>query len=143
VVPELQIAGSAPSIPQQVLDTGDRKELEMRAVDLYEWLALIRLESPRVSAEDKVDSYISRYQVPEDDAAKPHICKMTWQGLLNAEWLRQTLMTLLSSCPANAWFCLSATEFSRSVAKTSDEIVMLQPAGPTSEYLLMEIKTPQ
>ena len=111
-----------------------RKELEDRAVELYEWLSLVSLESPRIDVSDSIDPYLSRYQSP---AAVNVVCqkvvRIKWCGLLPASWITELwLRTLLDSddllvqsipltCPNrfavrassadNSWFALSVYGF--------------------------------
>lgn len=139
----LDVEGIPLSIPEQVLSNGNRQEMERISAELYEWLCLVRLDSPRIRLGDKIDRYLSRFEVPQESASNLQICRLTWQGFISPRWLRQTLIALLSSCPTNSWFCLSATEFPWNSTQGSDEMVLLQPAGSSTEYLLMEIKSPE
>lgn len=61
------------------------------AIEIYEWLSLVGIESPRVLAEDSIDLYLSRYQIPFSHSDSPRnfsmVC-LTWKGLLPADWVR-------------------------------------------------------
>ncbi|CCE28348.1 uncharacterized protein CPUR_01823 [Claviceps purpurea 20.1] len=52
--------------PLSFMDTGrlDMQEIGLR---VYEWLSLLRLESPRVQYGDDVDTFLSRYRVASRD----------------------------------------------------------------------------
>ncbi|KAL7936423.1 ribonuclease P 40kDa subunit domain-containing protein [Trichoderma chlorosporum] len=56
-------------VPSTILAQGDREALEYSATEMYEWLSLVRLESPRVEEGDTIDPYLSRYSPPEADSA--------------------------------------------------------------------------
>ncbi|KAK5996616.1 hypothetical protein PT974_01953 [Cladobotryum mycophilum] len=52
-------------LPSEMLAEGDQEGLEEIATDIYEWLSLVRLESPRVTANDSIDPYLSRGSYPQ------------------------------------------------------------------------------
>ncbi|KAM0449968.1 hypothetical protein ACHAO4_006845 [Trichoderma viride] len=56
-------------IPSTILAQGDRESLEYSATEMYEWLSLVRLESPRIVTGDTIDPYLSRYSPPEADSS--------------------------------------------------------------------------
>lgn len=62
---------------------------------LAEWIAMVQLRSPRVSAEDDVDSYLSRYCVPGDDPSTINLISLKWRGLIPAKWIQQLFISLL------------------------------------------------
>jgi ribonuclease P/MRP protein subunit RPP40 len=62
---------------------------------LSEWLAMVALDSPRVSADDSVDPYLSRYTVPDVDRAKPsNLVSLRWHGLAPSRWVMQLFFAL-------------------------------------------------
>lgn len=138
---DIVVGNVAASIPSSILAEGNRSDLEITTSELYEWFSLIRLGSPRVKASDCIDSYISRYQAPRDASGQRTVCKMSWQGFISTQWVRELLSTLLTTCPSQAWFSLSATEFSRTMPATGNEVTLLRPLHATEEYLMWEIKT--
>lgn len=127
---------------------GDREESERFATETYEWLSLIRLCSPRVAPDDDVDPYLSMYRIPDDDlpeGAKPGtLCKVTWRGLLSAEWARGLFIDALAAVPSRAWFSLSLSAFdasSRGLASGGPELTVMRPPGAPGEYLQWEVKS--
>lgn len=56
------------AMPSALPQEWDRELLQEFAADTYEWLSLVRLQSPRVLATDDVDPYISSYCVPAGDS---------------------------------------------------------------------------
>ena len=76
--------------PPQELDT--EGEFEDWALNVYEWLSLVGIQSPRVQAGDAIDPYLSRYtlQLPQGDSPKPqNLARITWFGLLPKESIRK------------------------------------------------------
>lgn len=64
--------------------------------ELAEWLAMVALESPRVTADDKIDPYLSRYSVPDADNSTPSdLVSLEWHGLISSQWITQLLIALL------------------------------------------------
>ncbi|CAK7201772.1 hypothetical protein SEUCBS139899_004487 [Sporothrix eucalyptigena] len=129
----------------------DRLETEEAVVELYEWLSLVRLGSPRVEAADSIDPYLSRYQVPlpeSDDASElpvGDICTLRWRGFFSPTWTCQTLLDVLISMPstssANAWFSMSVSGFATSKGLTGEsaEVTFFRPSDAPREYLLWEV----
>lgn len=69
--------------------------LEPKAVEFHEWLSLVLLGSPRVHEDDIVDSYLSRYTVPDDEPTViSGLVLVHWSGLIPASWIRQLLIEL-------------------------------------------------
>ncbi|KAH8177755.1 ribonuclease P 40kDa (Rpp40) subunit domain-containing protein [Sarocladium implicatum] len=52
-------------IDPSIVASGDRPAMEAAAADLYEWLSLVRLDSPRIQTGDSIDAYLSRYDAPD------------------------------------------------------------------------------
>ena len=58
-------------------------------MEIYEWLSLVGLQSPRVVLGDAIDPYLSRYQVPNDNSENTmNLVTLTWTGFLPAQWVR-------------------------------------------------------
>lgn len=134
----IDASGVSVEIPAPVLADGDREELEAFSSELYEWLALIRLDSPRIQATDNIDPYIARYQAPENASGHESLCRVSWQGFMNAEWLRKLLVILLTACSNQGWFSLSGTEFATGVTNTGNELMLLFPSRRPGHYLMWE-----
>ncbi|KAH6609855.1 hypothetical protein Trco_003201 [Trichoderma cornu-damae] len=130
------------SIPPIILAQGDREALEYSATEMYEWLSLVRLESPRVVAGDAIDPYLSRYSPPEADitTAQTQVCKLSWQGFLSSSWLRGLFVDIVTSCPLQSWFALSGTTFSRNILGGCNELSFLRLQESSGEFLLWETK---
>lgn len=109
---------------------------------MYEWLSLVRLQSPRVMAGDNIDPYLSRYQVPDDDdkAVDAKFSMIRWQGFLTADWVRQLLVDILTTLPSHTPFALSATSFCKGTVGDSSEIAFMRPRNAPDHYLMWEVK---
>ncbi|OTA02168.1 hypothetical protein A9Z42_0025080 [Trichoderma parareesei] len=131
------------NIQPTILAQGDREALEYSATEIYEWLSLVRLESPRVVAGDNIDPYLSRYAPPEadGDVAQSPVCKLSWQGFFSSSWLRSLFIDVITSCPSQSWFALSSTTFSRNILGGCNELTFLRPPERSGEFLLWEIKS--
>ncbi|ERT01425.1 hypothetical protein HMPREF1624_02671 [Sporothrix schenckii ATCC 58251] len=134
----------------------DRMETEEAVTELYEWLSLVRLGSPRVHAADSIDPYLSRYQVPgsssddHDVATHPsdNIVTISCSGFLSPTWACQTLLDILiafqsisSSSPTSVWLSMSVSEFSSSMGLAGDgaECTFFRPADAPREFLLWDV----
>ncbi|KAK4663033.1 hypothetical protein QC763_600930 [Podospora pseudopauciseta] len=117
-----------------------RDELEDFSSELYEWLALVRLQSPRILQSDSIDPYLSLYRIPNgSNPAK--ICKLSWRGFFSPSWTRQTLIGLFTVLPSKTWFSFSTTTFSRGLAGDNTECTFLRPPNRPGEYLMWEVRS--
>jgi ribonucleases P/MRP protein subunit RPP40 len=141
VVPNSQLRAPSLAIPSDFV-TGDRLRIEEFATETYEWLSLVRLQSPRVLAGDDINDYLSRYQVPNDegDAREAAFSVVRWQGFLTSDWVRQLLVDVLATLPSQMPFALSATSFSKGTVGDSTEVTFLRPQDAPDQYFLWEIK---
>ncbi|KAK4155005.1 ribonuclease P 40kDa subunit-domain-containing protein [Chaetomidium leptoderma] len=116
-----------------------KEDFEDFSTNLYEWLSLVRLQSPRIQVGDKIDPYLSRYQVPDSDT-EGKICKISWQGFLAPSWCRQILIGVITALPSKTWFSFSTTTFSKGLAGDNAECTILRPPNSSGEYLMWEVK---
>lgn len=66
------------------------------ALEIYEWLGLVAIGSPRVCSEDAIDPFLSRYQVPDCGSGKfSSLVTLTWTGLIPNYWVRNFFICLL------------------------------------------------
>lgn len=112
------------------------------ATEIYEWLALVRLQSPRVESSDEVDPYLCRYQVPGESGQhqEAKLCKLTWEGFLSPSWARKTLVDLVLALPPKTWFSFSATTFPAGMMADGSECTFLRPPNSAGEYVMWEVK---
>lgn len=132
LIPKLSVEADSESPDSQA-------HLEDYATELYEWLSLVRLQSPRVQVGDQIDPYLSRYRVP-DGSSPEKVCKISWEGFLAPSWTRQMLVELILALPPTAWFAFSATTFTKSFAGDNSECTILRLPEGTGQYLMWEVK---
>lgn len=138
------ISALAPPLKLTTTSTtpGQREAYEDFATEMYEWIALLRLHSPRVESGDKVDPYLCRYQVPgeREQQQETKLCRITWEGLLSASWVRKTLVDLILVLPLGAWFSFSVNAFPTAMMTDGSECTFLRLLESHGEYVMWEIK---
>lgn len=129
--------------PAELLSGTDNEYLPDTMSETYEWLSLVRLQSPRVSSTDNIDPYLSRYQTPGEpnEQATTKVCTITWEGLLAPSLARQMLVDLILKLPSREWFSFTVSSFSKSFAGDAAECTILRPPKSPGEYLLWEIRS--
>jgi ribonuclease P/MRP protein subunit RPP40 len=113
------------------------------AIDIYEWLSLISLNSPRVDANDRIDPFLSRYSPPSPDVPDTQIeslVKVSWEGFFPGSWAYQALVQVLLAAPSKFWFSYAVSGFNDSISKGSRDCTILKTSGPSREFLLWEVE---
>ncbi|KAI1817893.1 ribonuclease P 40kDa subunit [Poronia punctata] len=130
------------AIPPAILKDGNREDLDEYATEAYEWLSLVRLESPRVEVGDTIDPYLSSYVVPGDasEHQKGELCKISWRGFIPPRWAADTLAALINTLPQKTWFSISATPFTSVTIGHGADCTFMRPPSSPGEYVLWEIK---
>lgn len=78
------------------MDPASEGESQETLGSLSEWLAMVQLDSPRVSPEDQVDPYLCRYAVPDVGSSSTTVLmKLKWHGLIPSSWTTQLFVALL------------------------------------------------
>jgi ribonucleases P/MRP protein subunit RPP40 len=83
---------------------------------LLEWLGLVFIDSPRIRADDDIDPYLCRYQLPESlgngyqDTEPRELVHVRWQGLLTSQFVTELLLLSRRSGGKN-WMALAANDF--------------------------------
>lgn len=133
------------AVTAEISSEVETQELPETLSDIYEWLSLIRLQSPRVSLKDSVDPFISRYQLPVEgsDEDPTEICTVTWEGLLPPNFAQKLLVGAILRLPSRDWVALSISSFSKGFHGDGAECTMLRPPESPGEYLLWEVKSHQ
>ena len=116
-------------------------DFDESVTEMYEWLSLIRLESPRVATGDDIDPYLSRYALPTDNGAvkTAALCTVRWQGFIPSNWVRKVLVDVLLSVPPRAWFSLSATTLGTRIGGSHAECTILRPPDSPGEFILWDV----
>lgn len=135
---------SVPSFEGLTADlTAPNPTFEELATDLYEWLSLVRLSSPRVKAGDAIDPYLSSYQVPRSPDDGPPLAAdlrmVSWRGFIPPSWVRDTLARVLVEVPSKSWVSFSATSFSKGKGDNT-ECTFFRPPNSGGQYLLWEMR---
>lgn len=122
-----------------ILGTDSRQCATGSVTELYEWLSLLRLQSPRTVFSDSIDPYLSRYKAPGEPNGHTDICCTRWNGQVDVAWLLSLSNDLAAECPPGTWFALSATEVSASGFAGGNEVTALRLPSPVEQYLVWDI----
>ncbi|TEY56446.1 hypothetical protein BOTCAL_0225g00260 [Botryotinia calthae] len=110
------------------------------AVEIHEWLSLISLESPRVNSTDKVDPFLSRYDLPIGSDEAEELVKVTWTGFIPPTWAHTTFIQILLAAPKNSWFSYYVGGFSDSLNGESKNCTILKLPDVPNDYVLWEVE---
>ena len=73
----------------------DDLDFDLWALDTFEWLGLVSLQSPRVFKNDNIDSYLSQYSVPGTQGADAtNLIILAWRSLVPSTWIRTLFVEL-------------------------------------------------
>ncbi|KAH1343778.1 hypothetical protein KXX67_004786 [Aspergillus fumigatus] len=130
-----------PSFSETTLtEASSESILKEDSQNLSEWLAMVALGSPRVSKDDEIDPYLSRYRVPDDGPVRTvDLVSLTWHGFLPASWILDLFITMLretasKSSPASKWFALSSSALGREAVEAKDGYaIMLLPRSEQTD----------
>ena len=66
---------------------------------MLEWLQLVSLASPRIRQSDKIDSFLSRYEVPDFSengrgVVAKNMVRVRWNGFIPPLFIRQLFLTV-------------------------------------------------
>ncbi|CEO60172.1 hypothetical protein PMG11_04811 [Penicillium brasilianum] len=118
---------STPPLQGLVLNDMSEGDMQESCGAFAEWIAMVQLGSPRVSADDDVDSYLSRYIVPADNGSRTtDLISLKWHGLISGTWVLQLFISLLSytssssSRSSSPWFVLSVSALGRQAVDGRD-----------------------
>jgi len=121
---------------------GSRPDFEEFAVDIYEWLSLIAIESPRVNDDDQIDRFLSRYAPPDPattDAETTELIKITWRGFLSASWAHKAFVQGLLAATSNTWLSFGVSGFHDSWSSDSQDCTVLKLPGAANEYVMWQV----
>ena len=110
--------------------------------DIYEWLSLVQLGSPRVDANDRIDSYLSRYSTPEASTGSipETLVRISWSGFLAPSWAHKAFVQSVLAASSKSWFAFAATGFQASMPAGARDCTVLKIPGKSSEFLLWEVE---
>ena len=79
----------------KVLENMSEGDLQEYCGSLSEWIAMVQMASPRLSGEDDVDPYLSRYAAPgADEGQASDLMSLKWHGLISSRWIMQLFLNL-------------------------------------------------
>lgn len=129
--------------PSALYSDTDSQDLPDTLTEMYEWLSLVRLQSPRISPADTIDPYLSRYEIPGETAeqSSAKLCTVTWEGILAHSCARQTLVETILAMPSREWFSMTVSSFSKTALGDAAEVTILRPPKCPGEFLQWEVKS--
>jgi ribonucleases P/MRP protein subunit RPP40 len=133
-----------PTLNPSAEDISSQSNFEDFASDIYEWISLVRLQSPRIEKGDDIDPYLSRYRVPSE-AEYPlssNLCMIRWQGFTSPAFAQQVLVKAFLSV-SKSWFAFVACSLAKGMVGDMSETTVLRPPGAPGEYVLWEVKGPE
>jgi len=131
------IKANRPSLkPPTEVDKNYSADFEDFATEIYEWLSLVMLNSPRIDPDDKIDPILSRYAPPGEDLESCKVVKIVWHGFLSPSWAHKLFVQTLVALPQDAWFAYCTSGFG--LPETKNCTILKLPNAP-KEYILWEI----
>lgn len=113
------------------------------SVEVYEWISLISLGSPRVDPNDKIDPFLSRYAPPTAEDQKldiTQLVKMNWEGFASSSWAHKIFIQALLAAKPGMWFSFAVLGFNESIQTGGGDCTILKLPGAQNEYMLWEIE---
>jgi len=96
------------------------KEEPPEAEQLFEWISLAMLNSPRIRIDDAIDPFLSRYTIPQSEAenedmnsesASTELVRLRWRAFISPKALT-TLWVEVSKAVDTSWFAMGVSCFS-------------------------------
>ncbi|KAJ5280984.1 hypothetical protein N7478_006356 [Penicillium angulare] len=85
-----------PSLKGLVSTDMPEVELQDACGSVSEWIAMTQLRSPRVSVDDDVDPFLSRYSVPGvEEASAQDLISLRWHAFISPQWTINLISSLL------------------------------------------------
>ncbi|KAK6381650.1 hypothetical protein LTS17_004709 [Exophiala oligosperma] len=118
--------------------------------DLFEFVDMLALASPRVQTTDNVDPFLSRYQVPDlsestTDSRGASVKVVTWTGFVPAQWTLELLCAIIKQSRvqdlsrldrASKWLGLCVTAHKvQPMGQIEGYTVLVQPEAGTDHAL--------
>jgi ribonuclease P/MRP protein subunit RPP40 len=113
------------------------------SLEIYEWLSLISLESPRVDPKDRIDPYLSRYAPPSAETQNPQVTelvKIAWNGFTSSSWAHRIFVQALLAAKPEMWFSFGVLGFKESIPNANGDCTILKLPGARNEYMLWEVE---
>ena len=113
VIPPIAPPWTSAKMESTPLGQFDKHQLSASLLEMYEYISLLSLRSPRISSNDECDSVLSRYSIPDRPFAKGgDIVVLQWDGFLVAHWIRGMFIAITKAInKADGWMAMSAYPF--------------------------------
>jgi len=115
-------------------------DFETFAYETLEWLSLISLDSPRIEADDKIDSFLCRYASPVGSKLNSKLVTVTWRGFLAPDWVYKNFVKTLLATPRDSWFAYSIAGLGEGWSNDGKNCTILKPPEAQTEYILWEVE---
>ncbi|KAF3909894.1 hypothetical protein ABW21_db0208385 [Orbilia brochopaga] len=112
----IRLASFQHTIPQKSSSEYDRAVFYDWEYTFHEWLALASMNADRLDSRQSIDPLLSRYEVANDEPGQPEaaigkLAKITWRGLLPAEYVSRIFDVLHEHVPTDQWFAMTVHGF--------------------------------
>ncbi|KAJ5762372.1 uncharacterized protein N7511_005754 [Penicillium nucicola] len=108
----------------QDLDNISEGELQEQLGFIQEWIAMVRIKSPRVSGEDDVDPYLSRYSAPGNHVPSD-LVSVKWHGFISSRWVMELFLALHRHTKDQSWFSLSVSALGKTAVEGKDGFTLM------------------
>ncbi|KAJ5476440.1 hypothetical protein N7475_002169 [Penicillium sp. IBT 31633x] len=126
------------NVNREMLEQMSEEDLQEYCGSLSEWIAMVQMNSPRISEEDDVDPYLSRYAVPDADESRvSNSMSLKWHGLISSRWVMELFLNLLQSTKVSgnldSWFVLAVSTLGKEAVEGRDGFTaMVLPNGQSN-----------
>ncbi|KIW67570.1 hypothetical protein PV04_06810 [Phialophora macrospora] len=113
-------------------------ETQESIYEVLEYLDMVALASPRVRTTDQIDSFLSRYAVPDPSESSNSVKAMTWNGLISSQWILELVCSIIKQSRVKNlqnldfqqnWLAISVSSFkTQAVHQTDGYTILLQPS---------------
>jgi ribonucleases P/MRP protein subunit RPP40 len=113
------------------------------SVELYEWISLLSLESPRVDPNDSIDPFLSRYAPPiakDQNLDVTKLVKISWHGFAASCWAHKIFVQAFLAAKPRMWFTFSVFGFNDCSRTGGGDCTIWKLPGAQNEYMLWEIE---
>lgn len=82
-----------PQLYGKALEEMPERDLQEYCGSLSEWFAMVQMVSPRISQNDDINPYLSRYAVPDVEQSRAtDLVSLKWHGLISCRWVMKLFL---------------------------------------------------
>ncbi|KIV88762.1 hypothetical protein PV10_08407 [Exophiala mesophila] len=143
--------------PTSAKSTLPSEETQESLYDLFEYIDMLSLRSPRILKDHRVDPFISRYVVPDEIEhahPDPHahvrpVRVMTWTGLISARWILQLFCHIIKQSRSSKvehlshqdlWLAMTVTAHKTRAVGQNDGYTVLLQGDQTANLKLLGVE---